>query len=54
MTCGRMQMYPGQVYHSPLVIKPSGTEPYYTRMQIYQNADIPRSDVHLVIDLSVP
>ena len=38
----------------PLVITPSGTEPYYTRMQIYKNADIPRSDVPLVIEPSVP
>ena len=35
----------------PLVIKPSGTDPNYTRMQ---NTDIPRSDVCLVIDPSVP
>ena len=38
----------------PPVITPSGTEPYYTSMQMYQNANIPRSDVPLVIDLSVP
>ena len=29
LTCGRMQMYPGQMFPTP--IKPSGTEPYYTR-----------------------
>ena len=28
LTCGRMQMYPGQMY--PPLIKPSGTEHYYT------------------------
>ena len=49
-----MQMYPGQVYPHLLIIKPSGREPYYTTMQIYQNADIPRSDAPLVIDQSVP
>ena len=29
LTCGRMQMYPGQMY--PPLIKLSGTEHYYTR-----------------------
>ena len=33
----------GQMY--PLLIKPRATEPYYTRMQIYQNGDILWADV---------
>ena len=30
LTCGRMQVYPGQMYTARLT-KPSGTVPYYTR-----------------------
>ena len=33
----------------PLVSSSSGTQPYYTTIQIYQNADIPRSILELIL-----
>ena len=46
-TCGRMQMYPGQIY-SPLpqlnLVVKSPTTP--CQFDIWKNADVPRSDIH--------